>query len=559
MRRVPPSRFWIFTILLVAILSLFRLYGYYKGIAAPVPPGVLLGGVDVSGLKSAAEIRAHMDPIYHQPIGVRFQNRLLLLDPDDLDFVVDFDEMVADAGRYLEGWSFLDIAVREAIGLPQHTRTVALRYSLNEAKLRTWLEEQAAQLDYAPILARAVPIEPEPASLGTPEADPATPTPGASASAGSQENAFTLAELSGPTLVTDWRWIPGASGYQIDVDASLARIVDTLTASEARIVDLALIEKPTPPPNMADLANMIERRLADFPGVAGVYVYDLQHGDEAGVNAGVAFSGMSTLKVALAAALMQQLSDGVAANNPAAQQLGQWLDYGLGESNNYAANQIISWLGDGDVDAGALRFTDFARSLGFENTYMQTGYDSGPRPQVPTPANQGTIETSPDTNLQTTPAELGRFLVAIYECTQGKGILIEIYPAQIKPEECSTVLFYMTHDEFREMVWGGLPDRDERWIVHKHGFSALQHSDLAFVWGPNGPYVIGVFLYRPGWLDWGTSNDTFADISRLVWRFFEFQQRLAPANPGPPPDLTPPPGYLAVASYAPSAANPGGR
>jgi len=151
--RLPSARFINFTLLLVVLLSLFPLYSYYKQIAAPIPPGVRLGGVDVTGMETVDAMRAHLDPIYHELVGVRFQHRLLTLDPDEFDFTVDFDQMVADAGRYLGGWAFVDIAVREAIGLPQQFRNVPVRYTLDEAKLRAWLERVATQLNTTPVAA----------------------------------------------------------------------------------------------------------------------------------------------------------------------------------------------------------------------------------------------------------------------------------------------------------------------------------------------------------------------------------------------------------------------
>ena len=154
MRKRPSPRFLIFTFLLVAVLSLFPLYSYYKQAAAPVPPGVTLGGVDVTGLKDPAAIRAHMAPIYQQPIGVKFQERMLVLHPEEVGFTADVEATIADAGRYLEGLDFVDIAVREAIGLPQQRRDVALRYTVDEDRLRTWLERTAASFDYAPVAAR---------------------------------------------------------------------------------------------------------------------------------------------------------------------------------------------------------------------------------------------------------------------------------------------------------------------------------------------------------------------------------------------------------------------
>ncbi|MCB0151560.1 MAG: hypothetical protein KDE01_28400, partial [Caldilineaceae bacterium] len=64
-RPFPSARFITYTLLVIALLSLFPLYSWYKQVAAPIPPGVRLGGVDVTGMKTVDEIRAHLDPIYH--------------------------------------------------------------------------------------------------------------------------------------------------------------------------------------------------------------------------------------------------------------------------------------------------------------------------------------------------------------------------------------------------------------------------------------------------------------------------------------------------------------
>ena len=68
----------------------------------------------------------------------------------------------------------------------------------------------------------------------------------------------------------------------------------------------------------------------------------------------------------------------------------------------------------------------------------------------------------------------------------------ERFANTITPEECMQVLFYMTHDQFRELAWGGLPELNSQWILHKHGFAFESHSDVALVWGANGPYVISI-------------------------------------------------------------------
>ncbi len=255
----------------------------------------------------------------------------------------------------------------------------------------------------------------------------------------------------------------------------------------------------------------------------------------------VAFSGMSTLKLVIVMAVMRDI-DGIASDP----DLGQWIDLALGDSNNAAANILLYALGDGDTRRGAAVVTEFARQLGLENTYMQSGYDDEIQlPPLSTPANTQTEwNTYPDPNLQTTAADMGRTLAAIYECALGHGLFIDVFPDEILPSECAAILFYLTHNEFQELLWGGLPEPAQRDVVHKHGFTNQDHSDVALIWGPAGPYVLSLYLYRSGWMDWQTSNSTMYNVSRITWHFYEQIAANTERSFVSPADFTPPAGYV---------------
>ncbi len=543
-RPFPSARFITYTLLLIALLSLFPLYSWYKQAAAPIPPGVRLGGVDVMGMKTVDEIRAHLDPIYHDLLAVRFQNRLLRLDPDDFGFTVDFDQMVADAGRYLGGWEFVDIAVREAIGLPQQVRNVPVRYSLDEEKLRVWLEAAAVQLNTDPVAARVLEVT-------TPAAEPA---------AGAQATPAPDFPATVPQPRRGLQWVPGAPGYEIDVDASMARVIEGLTSHEPRDVDLVIREVPPPMPTMDDLAPQLVRLLDAYPAFTTLHIIDLQHGDAASVDGDAAFSAMATLRIALAAAVMEKLPNGIAAGDAEAEQVGQWLDLALGKDPNEPANAALAWLGDGSAAAGAQRLTSFVQRLGLENTFAQGEFGGTAGAPLVTPSNQRERpNTRPDANMQTTPADMATLLAAIYECTQDRGLLRATFPDSITSDECGTILFYLTHNELRDAIWRGLPDWDAQWTVHRHGLLPAQHGEVALVWGPTGPYVIAVYVFNPGLVGWEVANQSVADLSRIVWEFFDFQRTQGGPEPGTPLELSAPPGYTAVDTYAPSAANPNGQ
>ena len=523
-----------FTIILISLLSLSRFYTQFKAYAAPIPPGVYLAGLDLSTLKDPTEIRAHLEQIYKEPIAVRFADDRLLLRPEDVNFRLDVDAMVTEASRYLHGSDFVDIAVREALGISQRRRNIEVRYSVDENKIRTWLAQTALAENRPPQIARVVP--PATKWSAPEEALPGLP-----------------ADFVG-TATRDWQWAPGAPGYTLDIDASVPAIIEGLTRQDERVAELVVQESAPELPTMRDLEKALDGYLSNFPGFAAVYVYDINRDEAASVDADVSFSGMSTLKIAIVAAIMQRMN-GMPAGDPAAFEIGQWMDFALGESNNFAANLLVKWLGNGDVSAGAANFTQFMHSLGFVNTYMQSGYDAQVQlAQIPTPGNQrDDWNTNPDSNLQSTPTEMGRILTAIYECTLGKGLLLEVYPDDFTPAECEYMLFYLSHDHFQELLWAGVPRPRATWFLHKHGFAYESHSDVALVWGPTGPYVLSVFLYRAGWMDWDTSNRTMQDVSRITWNFFALQAQQGGLESGTPPELTPPPVYAPVPNFVPAS------
>lgn len=544
-------RFITLTALLVGVLALFRLYTYYKEAAAPIAPGVLLAGVDLSSYKERAEIRSHLEPIFTRPIGVHFENQLIVLDPQQVGFAINVDATIDDAARYLDGLDFVDIAVREVIGLGQSSRNVPVRYTYDEAALRAWLQDIAAQYNYDPIPPR-VDAPPVPVTL-------AVETPTAAISA-TLTLSPALPSTPTPVPIRELLWMEGTPGQELDIDASVPIILAALASTDARMADLALTAIAPPAPTMADLESQLPRVLDTFPVFTAISVHDLTSGERAQADGDAAFSAMTTLKPALAIALMEALPNGIAAGDAEAQQVGEWIDRAIGQGDDTAANAALAWYGGGDEAAGAARLTAFLQRLGLQNTFIQAGINTViAGPKLLTPSNQRERpNTRPDTNAQTTPDELATLLGALYECTLDKGLLRTTFPTTITPDECASVLFYMSHNELRDSLWRGLPDYDSQWLVHQQGLSYEQHGNAALAWGPAGPYSISIFIFNPSLTDSSTSNTAIRDLSRMVWDFFVFRAQSG-IDPGDPPVLSPPSGYTAIDEYAPSGANPQGR
>ncbi len=507
---------------LALCFGLLRFYSVYKAQAAPILPGVMIGDLDFRGAGSPEEIARTLRDRFEQPVLVTFHQAREALPAEEVGLRVDVDRILAEAGAYLEGDFFLRTSLRTLLGLPVEQHTVPLYFWFDRGRARARLEQFNEEFQRQPQNYYLRPLD----------------------------QGWVMKQVDedlDPTALgfmyypyPDWTWQPGAPGLQVDVEKSLEGIAEAFMGADEREWALVVQEVPGPEPELELLARTLDTYTADFLGFASFYLQDLVTGEVAEFDSHVAFSGMSNLKLLIVMAVMRDL-EGIAADT----DLGQWIDLALGDSNNSAANLLLLSLGDGDVTRGAAAVTAFGRQLGLENTFMLTGYDDT-SPVVPpvTPANSQEWDTRPDSHLQTTTADMGRVLAGIYECTQGHGVFLETFPDEITPAECRSILFYLTHNDFPEMIWGGLPEPTERTVLHKHGFSFEQHGDVALVWGPAGPYVLSFFLYRPEWLDWAISNGTMYNVSRITWRYFEAVAQRTNRTAYPPPHFTAPDGYI---------------
>lgn len=486
---------------LVVCLALVRLYSWYKMDAAPIPPGVLIGYEDYSDAASEAEVVDLIRARVGDRILVLFNGERLILEAEEIGLQIDTQRILQETAQYLEGDVFVRLVLRQVLGLPPEIHHVPVYYAIDFERARVWLHaiNERYRTESQPY--RLLPVDRD-WLAGQGDGDGSSP---------SVDLAFM------PYAYPDWTWKEGPRGMQVDVETSLTTLAEAFLGPGDRVWTLATVEDPPLAPELGSLAEVLDNFTASFHGFASFWMQDLTTGEVVEVDSQVAFSGMSTLKLLVVMAVMEAI-DGIAS----APDLGQWIDLGLVDSNNSAANLLMQYLGDGSVVAGAAVVTDFARSLGLENSFFLTGYDD-PARVVPlvTPANQSVWDTRPDTHLQSTAADMGRILAGMYECTQGRGVFIDTYPDTITPEECRDALFYLSGNRFLEMLWGGLPEKETQTVWHKHGFTEEQHANVALVWGPTGPYVLSLFLYKPGWLDWDVSNSTMYNVSRITWRLQE--------------------------------------
>lgn len=457
-------------LLLIAALTTPYYLPRYNAYRSRLPWGVSLAGIPVGGMETG-EAKRILEERFYAQLKLNYLDAGLTLSPSEVGFRVEADEMLAEALRAREEIRPWEDFIAFLLQRPIRTFELPLRATYDAEEVERFLSEAASRYDRP---------------LREPQA-----------------------------IATTLSFVPGQPGQRLDVEASLPLVIEALTSAEEREVDLVVETSQPPKPDIGLLKGLLEERLEDFPGIIGVFVKDLTGGEEMGINAEVAFSGMSTLKIAIMEEVFRRLDE------PPDVETTELLTETMTLSGrNNSANQLLSLIGDGDAHQGAKELTESLRYLGLVSTFMGAPYDDkSPPPKITTPANSRTDKnTKPDPYIQTTPKEMGLLLEMIYWCARGGGTFIAAYPDQLSPRECGEMLSLMGANHEGTLIENGLPSRTK--IAHKHGWIDDAHADAAIVFSPNSDYVISVFIYRPEWLDFEVSKPLIADISKATYNYF---------------------------------------
>ncbi|MCD6291338.1 MAG: serine hydrolase, partial [Anaerolineae bacterium] len=247
-----------------------------------------------------------------------------------------------------------------------------------------------------------------------------------------------------------------------------------------------------------------------------IWVRDIHNRREVGINENVAYAAVSTMKIAILVNVYRRLDA-----EPDV-ETSRLISETMRLSGNYTANLLLGLIGDGSPDRGAQEVTKSLHRLGLRNSFIAAPYDkhSGTPPHIATPANQRKdMNTKPDPFMQTTAKDMGLLMEMIVQCAEGGGTLLAAYPGELTPHECQEMLDWMSNLNLGILLETGIPKGTR--IAHKHGFIDDTHGDVAVIWGPNGPYVLAVYLYRPVWLEWAISSKMMADVSRITYEFLK--------------------------------------
>ena len=439
-----------------------------------LPLGSSVAGLDVSAM-TREEAGNYIEESYFAPLYLYHVRDHIELNPQDVGFTLDLESMFTDLDRELsESNEWLRFA-SFVLQRPIRTMEIPLRAQHDNEGLASMMTRVADFLD-------------QPASAPQ-------------------------------ILGVDDEFQDGKPGYLTDIDSSIDVIEKALYQLGNRTVELAIIRESAPERNMALLADAIQGELQAFNGLGSIFVMDLSSGEELSLNADVAVSGLSILKIGIFVEAFRAIDGPL---NEYQEQL--FLDTAT-RSSNFGANLLLHEVaGEDNTYMGADILTESMQNLGLMNTFMAVPYDASPpayrQTTYVTTANSRTdISTEPDQTMQSTAEEIGTLLSMIYYCAQGGGPLLAVYPEEITPDECQYIMDLMVLNEEGNLIRFGVPEGTT--VSHKHGWARATHADAGIVFSPGGDFVIVEFLNQPG--DWLLADQSFPilrEISRATYNYF---------------------------------------
>jgi beta-lactamase class A len=471
------------------ILTILALVGYSRQ-RNSYPAGMTIAGVPVGGVDPQTASQRVLQ-VFSSPVELQYAGSNILLTPSLIGFQMDIDSMLAAADLTRTGASFWGGFWSYLWNQPPAAADVPLSASLSSDRLREFLvNEIATRYDTPP--------------------SPAQPIPG--------------------TV----NFVPGEPGQTLDIDRAIVLIEDALRSPSNRVVALTSVRTTASRPTADNLEILLKQviQLSKFDGVIGLYMLDLQTGQEIhfaqnngqplSVQPDVAFTASSVAKIPIMVSYYSEYgSDGLSQ-----QTIDSMIDM-IRRSENPPADKFMSALNE---NRGPLVVTDTMKALGLGNTFM-AGYFYVGAPllqTIKTPSNErADVITNPDSYNQTTPSDVGMLLEDLYQCEQtGGGALVAVFPQKITQQICQQMVEILVQDKLGALLQAGVPEGTR--IAHKHGWitnpatGVIDNvSDAAIVYSPGGNYVLVVFTYHPLQIVWDTmANPLFAQISQAVYNFF---------------------------------------
>lgn len=453
---------------------------------------VSVAGVEVGGLLPGEAV-ATWESAFSQPLTLWYEDSPILLEPAAIGFRINNAAMLADARTASSGGAANWVRFFNGL-IGEESRSnvsIALNATWQNSLLEQYLREIGLRYDRPP-----------------------------------DDGAWDLESLT---------ILPGAGGRSLDINRALPLVRDALRSAGQRSVSLPLTDTLPGQIRLDILADLI-RAWLDSQGfiydgqttLASIYVADLQSGEEINLNADVAVSAASTIKLPI-------LLDYYRTLNLAPSDEETWLmANSLLCSNNSSSNLIMQIIGGGEnIFRGLASVTNNARYLGARNTYITAPFVLGVDGQqfganaAPLTTPNPRFDTNPDPYNQTTAEDLGSMLGMIYDCAyRGSGLLAARPDGEYTRNECRQMIELMSGNDLLRLLQGGLPPGAR--IAHKNGWLDNLHGDAGIVFPPNGRnYIIAIFVWEDSeFFSYERAWPLIEGVSRAAWNYFSPQQAL---------------------------------
>lgn len=456
-----------------------------------LPAGLMAGGVPVGGL-AREEAAQRLRNVYATPLTLDYRGSAFQLDPKTINFEVDAESMLdrvpigeSSGSVWTDLWAYLWGTT------PPAPDPIPLQAEYDHSLLQSFLADVAARYDEA-----GTPPRPDPDTLG---------------------------------------FVAGSGGFALDQTAATELINTALRSPDSRAVSLPVADYARRPPTYGTLAELLYTnvRLFQFTGTVSIFLQDLNSGDVinmavhngqwAEVGEGIAYSGMSTIKIPVMVTFFRYKDT---EPSPDERLL---LDGVFAESANTYTDLLLGIIGDGSGLIGANLVSDTMQEIGLPNTYLAglldtLGAITSPRN---TPGNTRTdIDLDPDPFNQTAAPDMGRLMAMIYECSRGGGALLQTFGEQFTAAECKLMIDLLLENEVGPIfVAGGTPGAT---VAHKHGWDLLPLNnlgDVALVYGPNHEYAyaVAIFVHRAEPVLFDDANRLIISLATAITNFYAFR------------------------------------
>ena len=219
------------------ILTIVSLVGYSRE-RNSYPAGMTIAGVQVGGVDPQTASQRVLQ-VYSSPVEIQYAGSNILITPSLVGFQPNMDSMLAAADLTRTGSSFWGGFWNYLWNRSPAAADIPLDSSFSEERLRAYLQNEIAlRYDTPP--------------------SPAQPIPG--------------------TV----NFTPGIPGQTLDIDRAVTLIEDALRSPTNRTVALTSARTAAARPTLANLEILLKQviQLSGFDGVLGLYMLDLQTGQE---------------------------------------------------------------------------------------------------------------------------------------------------------------------------------------------------------------------------------------------------------------------------------------